>query len=48
MKLSPNAKGVVGISGASLSTDNSLGSVISSQKHNVKLESGMQMILRIQ
>jgi len=48
LKLSPNAKGVVGISGASLSTDSSLGSVISSQKHNVKLESGAQMILRIQ
>jgi len=47
-KLSANAKGVVGISGASLSTDSSLGSVISSQKHNVKLESGAQMILRIQ
>jgi len=47
-KLSPNAKGVVGISGASLSTDSSLGSVISSKKHNIKLEDGMQMILRVQ
>jgi hypothetical protein len=47
-KLSPNAKGVVGIPGASLSVGPAQDSVISSQKHNVKLESGAQMILRVE
>jgi hypothetical protein len=47
-KLSPNAKGVVGIPGASLSTGANDDSVISAEKHNVKLENGMQMILRVQ
>lgn len=47
-KLSPSAKGVVGIPGASLSTGANEDSVISSEKHNLKLENGAQMILRVQ
>jgi len=46
--LSPNAKGVVGMPGTTLSTGTEQDSVISSEKHNVKLESGAQMILRVQ
>lgn len=47
-QLSADAKGVVGMSGLSLSTGAAQDSVISSQKHNVKLDSGTQMILRTQ
>jgi hypothetical protein len=46
--LSPNAKGVVGMPGIALSTGPEQDSVISSEKHNVKLGSGAQMILRVQ
>lgn len=45
--LPPNAQGVVGISGISLSAGSAEDSLISSQKHNVKLDSGTQMILRV-
>jgi hypothetical protein len=45
--LPPNAQGVVGISGMSLSTGAAEDSLLSSQKHNVKLDSGTQMILRV-
>jgi hypothetical protein len=45
--LPPNAQGVIGISGMSLSTGAAEDSLLSSQKHNVKLDSGTQMILRI-
>jgi len=45
--LPPNARGVVGISGMSLSAGSAQDSLISSQKHNVKLDSGTQMILRV-
>jgi hypothetical protein len=45
--LPPNARGVVGISGVSLSAGSAEDSLISSQKHNVKLDSGTQMILRV-
>jgi hypothetical protein len=46
-QLSPSAQGVVGMSGVSLSTGASQDSRLSSQKHNVKLDSGTQMILRV-
>jgi hypothetical protein len=46
-RLTPNAQGVVGMSGLSLSTGAEQDSVLSSPKHNVKLESGTQMILRV-
>jgi len=46
-RLTPNAKGVVGISGLSLSTGSAQDSLLTSQKHNVKLDSGTQMILRV-
>jgi len=45
--LPPNAQGVVGISGISLSAGSAENSLISSQKHNVKLDSGTQLILRV-
>jgi hypothetical protein len=45
--LSPNSQGVVGIRGLSLSTSGAA-SVISGSKENVHLESGTQLILRIQ
>ena len=45
--LPPNAQGVVGISGISLSAGSAEDSLISSQKRNVKLDSGTQMILRV-
>lgn len=48
LMLSPNAKGVVGMSGTALSTGPEQDSVISSEKHNVKLDRGAQMILRVQ
>jgi hypothetical protein len=44
--ISPNAQGVEGISGVSLSVGAAQESIFSSPKHNVKLESGTQMILR--
>jgi hypothetical protein len=46
-RLTPNAQGVVGISGVSLSTGSAQDSLLSSPKHNVKLDSGTQMILRV-
>ncbi|MGA3349712.1 MAG: hypothetical protein ABSC33_11880 [Candidatus Sulfotelmatobacter sp.] len=47
-KLPFNAKGPVGMSGVELSSaGGTQGSTLSSKKHNVKLESGMQMILRV-
>jgi len=45
--LPPNAQGVVGISGISLSAGTTGDSLLTSPKRNVKLDSGMQMILRI-
>src|SRR5207253_10332583 len=49
-QLSGNSQGVVGISGLSLSAaaaNNTQGSVITSQQRNVKLDSGTQMMLRV-
>jgi hypothetical protein len=46
--IAANAQGVQGISGVSLSPGPSRDSVLTSEKHNVKLESGTQMILRTQ
>jgi hypothetical protein len=46
-RLTPNAQGVVGISGVSLRPGSAQDSLLSSQKHNVKLDSGTQMILRV-
>ncbi len=46
-RLTPNAQGVVGMSGVSLSTGAAQDSLLSSPKHNVKLDSGTQMILRV-
>jgi hypothetical protein len=46
-QLALNAQGVVGMSGVSLSTGATQDSVLTSQKHNVKLDSGTQMILRV-
>jgi hypothetical protein len=48
VNLSPNARGVIGIAGASLSTGSGDSSVISSSKRTVKIESGAQMILVVQ
>jgi len=45
-KLPFNAHGAIGMSGVSLSAGDAHDSVLTSNKHNVKLESGMQMILR--
>ncbi len=45
-KLPFNAKGTVGMSGVELS-EAAQESVLTSKKHNVKLENGMQMILRV-
>lgn len=42
-----NAQGVIGMSGISLSADAQANSTITSQKHNVKLDGGTQMILRV-
>lgn len=47
-EISPNAQGVAGISGVSLSPGPAQDSVLTSEKHSVKLESGTQMILRVQ
>lgn len=46
--IAANAQGVQGISGVSLSPGPSRDSLLTSEKHNVKLESGTQMILRTQ
>ena len=46
--IAPNAQGVIGMSDVSLSPGPSQDSVLTSEKHNVKLESGTQMILRTQ
>jgi hypothetical protein len=46
--ISPNAQGVIGMSGVSLSAGPTQDSVLTSEKHTVKLESGTQMILRVQ
>ncbi len=46
--LAPNSQGVEGISGVSLSSGPSHDSVLTSDKHNVKLDSGTQMVLRVQ
>jgi hypothetical protein len=46
--ISPNAQGVEGMSGVSLSAGPAQDSLLTSEKHNVKLESGTQMILRVQ
>ena len=46
-RLTPNAEGVVGISGLSLSRGAAQDSLLTSPKHNVKLDSGTQMILRV-
>jgi hypothetical protein len=45
-KLPFNAKGTIGMSGVELSAGPAQDSVLTSKKHNVKLENGMQMILR--
>jgi hypothetical protein len=45
-KLPFNAQGAVGMSGVSLNTGTAQDSILTSEKHNIKLESGMQMILR--
>jgi hypothetical protein len=44
-RLTPEAQGVVGMSGVSLAPGGAEDSVISSQKHNLQLISGTQMIL---
>jgi len=46
--ISPDAQGVIGMSGVSLSAGATQDSVLTSEKHNVKLDSGTQMILRTQ
>jgi hypothetical protein len=46
-QLPPNAQGVVGMPGVSLSTGTAGDSLLSSAKRNVKLDSGTQMILCI-
>lgn len=45
-KLPFNAQGAVGMSGVTLSAGSSQDSILISNKHNVKLETRMQMILR--
>jgi len=47
-KLPFTAQGAVGMSGVELGTGAAQESLLSSKKHNVKIESGMQMILRTQ
>lgn len=42
-----NAQGVVGMSGVTLTSGSNHESVVSEQKHNVKLDSGTQMVLRV-
>ena len=45
-KLAFNSQGAIGMSGVSLSAGSARDSVLASNKHNIKLETGMQMILR--
>jgi hypothetical protein len=45
-KLPFNAKGTIGMSGVTLSAGSAQDSILTSNKHNVKLETRMQMILR--
>jgi hypothetical protein len=47
-EISANARGVAGISGVSLSLGPTQDSVLTSEKHNVKLDSGTQMVLRVE
>jgi hypothetical protein len=47
-KLPFKAQGAIGMSGVTLSAGSEQDSILTSNKHNVKLESGMQMILRTQ
>lgn len=47
-KLPFNAKGVIGMSGVELSQGSAQDSILASKKKNVKIESGMQMILKTQ
>jgi hypothetical protein len=47
-KLPFNAKGAIGMSGVTLAPGSNQDSVLTGKKRNVKLESGMQMILRTQ
>jgi hypothetical protein len=46
-KLPFNAKGAIGMSGVTLAPGPTQDSVLTGKKRNVKLESGMQMILRV-
>jgi len=46
--ISPDAQGVIGMSGVLLSAGPAQDSVLTSEKHNVKLDSGTQMVLRTQ
>jgi len=45
-KLPLNAKGTIGMSGVTLSAGSAQDSILTSNKHNVKLETRMQLILR--
>ncbi len=45
-QLTPNSQGVIGMSGVTLSAGSSGDSVLTSQKHNVKLDSGTQIVVR--
>jgi hypothetical protein len=45
-KLPLDAKGTIGMSGTTLAAGTAQDSILTSKKHNVKLESGMQMILK--
>ena len=46
-KLPMNAQGAVGMAGVTLGAGTGQGTTLTSQKKNVKIESGMQMILRV-
>jgi hypothetical protein len=46
-ELTPKAQGVVGMPGVSLSTGAAQDSLLSSPRHNIKLDGGTQMILRV-
>jgi len=47
-RLPADAKGVVGVPATSLAPGAAQETILSSQKHNVKVESGAQMILRVE
>ncbi len=47
-KIPFNAQGAIGMSGVELGTGSAQESLLTSKKHNVKIETGMQMILRTQ